>query len=101
MSKEKLTQEQQARIYCIKHGHADYITEFWGEIYCGRCGDKIGDCLTGVFPVDKVANPVCKEEPCKVCDPIVKKLNKMDKLIFRRLKKGKSHEEAIKGVVFA
>lgn len=40
--KPKLTQKQKARIYCVKHGHAKYITMFFGEVYCGRCEEKTG-----------------------------------------------------------
>lgn len=97
----KLTQEQKARIYCIKHGHADYAFQFWGYVYCGRCGEQIGDKLGGVFMgAEKTAMIHCKDNPCKVCDPIIKNLNPFDKTIFKRLKKGKDHEEAIKGIDF-
>lgn len=85
---KKLTQQQKACIYCIKNGHADFVWSFWGYIHCGRCGEQIGDTLGGVFSrADKVIVLGCKKKPCDVCDPIRKKLSKLDKQILRRLEK--------------
>lgn len=78
----KLTQTQKARIYCVKNGHAKYVDTFFGEVYCGRCGDKIGDTLSSVFPLDEHASPNCKNSPCEVCDPIVKELGNLDRKIW-------------------
>ena len=85
--KEKLTKTQEARIYCVKHGHAQYIQMFWGEVYCGRCGDKIGDALTGVFNTKDKLVIGCKTKECKVCPSIRKKLSKLDKAILDRRNK--------------
>lgn len=97
---KELTQEQKAKIYCVKNGHAKYITMCWGYVHCGRCGEQIGDRLAGVFDTKKMLVVHCNKKPCKDCDPIEKKLNKMDKEILKRLKKYKHepHEKILKGV---
>ena len=102
MGTKKLTQEQKAQIYCVKHGHAPYIYKFWGYVHCGRCGEQIGDTLVSMFPCDKRAVIGCPDKPCSTCDPIVKKLNKMDKEIYRRLSKWEGlhdHEKILRGIV--
>ncbi len=100
MTEEKLTQTQKAEIYCVKHGHANYVTMCLGYVHCGRCNTLIGDRVASVFDTTNILIVGCKDKPCKVCDPIKKKLNKMDKQILKRLKKypNKTHEEILKGV---
>ena len=103
--KSKLTNTQKAKIYCVKHGHANYITSCFGYVHCGRCGEQIGDRLGGSFPMDRTASIACNGS-CKVCDPIYKKLSKLDKKVFNRLKKDLKdetclpHEDILKGVDF-
>jgi hypothetical protein len=41
-------------MYCIRHGHANYVTKFWGYIHCGRCGEQIGDQLGSIFDTKEV-----------------------------------------------
>lgn len=100
----KLTKTQQAKIYCIKNGHSNYITRFWGYVHCGRCEKQIGDTLAGSFPCDKYAVIGCKDSPCNHCDPIISKLNQMDKEIFNKLKEifesenSKTHEEILEDI---
>lgn len=36
-------------ITCALIGHSKIVTQVFGEVYCGRCGDKIGDTLMGTF----------------------------------------------------
>jgi hypothetical protein len=84
---EKLTKTQQAQIYCVKNFHADYVKEFWGEVYCGRCGSKIGDILMGFYNSTNVLIVGCKDKKCKTCPKIYKSLNKMDKEILTRMRK--------------
>jgi len=84
---DELTKEQEARIYCIKKGHADYVTMFFGYVYCGRCGDQIGDRLAGIYDTRKKAIIGCKKKNCKECGAIIKKLSPLDKEIAKRLKK--------------
>ena len=102
---KQLTQEQKARIYCVKNGHAKYVTNFFGYVYCGRCGEQLGDKLASIYPdADKVAVVECEKHPCKICDAIIKKLSPVDKEIFRRLvkdhkkKKWSNREEILKGL---
>ena len=83
----KITQQQKAQIYCVKHGHANYVYSFFGYVHCGRCGDQIGDRLGGFFPMDKSVVIGCKAKPCENCDPVFKKLDKFDKKICSYLKK--------------
>ncbi len=106
MVKEELTKVQEAQIYCVKHGHALYIYKFWGYVHCGRCGDQIGDTLASCFPCDERIEVACSTSPCKHCDPIFKKLSKIDKKILRRLKadhkkeKFSDHEKILKDIDF-
>jgi len=98
---KKLTKEQEAKIFCIKHGHATYVTKCFGYVHCGRCGTQVGDTLASCYPMDQVAVPSCPNKPCKHCDPIIKKLSKQDKIIFNRLKKGETNTEKIlRGINF-
>ena len=100
---KKLTNEQMAAIYCVKHGHANYVTMCFGYVSCGRCGTQIGDKLGGVFDTRKKLVVGCKAHPCKTCDPLIKKLNKNDKKVYERLSKypRRSHEEILKGIEFS
>lgn len=82
----QVTQKQEASIYCIKHGHADYIWTFFGYVHCGRCGDQIGDTLAGVFDTKKM---IVVGHKCKMCSSLKRKLNKLDKEILKRLEKNK------------
>lgn len=89
---EKLSKEQKLRIYCVKHGHANYVTKFWGYVYCGRCGTQLGDQLAGIYDTTHLLVVGCKDKNCKVCKPLYKKLNKMDKKIYDKLLKEHNHE---------
>ena len=82
----KPTKEQERKIYCVKHGHARFVTTTWGYYYCGRCGDKVGDNLASVYlDADKVLVIGCRDKPCKTCDPARKSLNKSDLKILKTL----------------
>lgn len=97
---EKITQEQKAKIYCIKNGHANYVDKCWGYVHCGRCNDLLGDQLGGIYnTVDKLVIG-CEDTNCSICLPLKNKLNDIDKTIFERLSKGLSHSEAIKDIDF-
>ncbi len=103
---KKLTQEQKAQIYCVKNGHANYVTLCFGYVHCGRCNEQIGDRLGGVFDTSNIIVVGCPDKPCKHCDPIQRKLSKLDKEILKRLKKDhkkgefSSYEEILKGIDF-
>jgi len=97
----KNTQEEKAQKYCAKHGHAKYFFVFFGYVHCGRCSEQIGDKLGGMFPgAETMASPDCHASPCKVCDPIIKKFNKMDKKIFITRKRHPTWdtERVLKGI---
>jgi hypothetical protein len=65
---------------CKKNGHSKIFYSFWGYIHCARCGEQIGDKLGGVFfGADKMIGVECQDNPCEICDPLIKKLNPFDK----------------------
>ena len=83
----KLTKEQKIRIYCVKHGHANYVYKCWGYVYCGRCEAQIGDQLVIGFDTKKL---MVIGHKCKVCNSIRKNLKKFDLKIVERLEKNRS-----------
>jgi hypothetical protein len=97
----KLSQEQKAQIYCVKHGHAKYVTAFMGYVHCGRCGQQIGDSLGGIFDFDGYA---VVGHDCPKCDYAKSKLSDFDKEIMRRLEEndsvGMDCEKILKGIDF-
>lgn len=99
---KKLTQEQKARIYCVKNGHANYVFKCWGYVHCGRCGEQIGDQLGGVFDTRDLLVVGCKTKGCKVCPKVKKTLSKMDKEILKRLTKypDRIHKAILEGIKF-
>ena len=78
----QLTKQQEAEIYCVKHGHANYIWTCFGYVQCGRCGKQIGDRLAGVFDTTDM---IMVGHKCKKCDSLKKKLSNLDKEILKRL----------------
>jgi hypothetical protein len=80
----KLTKEQKLKIYCIKHGHARFITKCWGYVNCGRCGELLGDQLASCYDT---TNLLVVGHKCKTCTKIRKTLSKMDLRILERLEK--------------
>lgn len=100
---EKITQEQRARIYCVKHGHAPYVWTFWGYVHCGRCGEQIGDRLGSVF--DLTNKIIVTHKNCRECRKVLKKakLNAMDRTILKRVRRCKTipeYEKILKGIKF-
>ena len=82
MVTKRLTKEQNRKIYCVKHGHAKYITNCFGYVYCGRCGQQIGDQLAGCFDSSNYLLISC---PCKICNKIRRTLSKYDLRIVKEL----------------
>lgn len=73
---------------CKKKGHSNMVFQFWGYVHCARCGEQIGDRLGGMFPgASMMIGVECSDRPCKVCDPLIKKLNKFDKKMLLLRKK--------------
>ena len=95
---KKLTNTQKARIYCVKYGHAQYVSRFWGYVHCGRCGDQIGDQLASCFDTTKLMVIGCKEKDCKVCPAVKKTLNEMDLKILANIEA--NEKDIYKGVKF-
>ncbi len=97
-----MTQEQDAKIYCVKHGHADYVTVCMGYAYCGRCGDQIGDTLGGAFNLTKKVITGCWESSCQHCNDNRKKITGFDKIILERLERKENGEgiDILEGIDF-
>jgi len=100
-TKTQLTQQQNAQIYCVKNGHANYISNCFGYVHCGRCNEQIGDRLGGVYDTtDKIAIG----HKCNTCNKLKKKLSPLDIKILNRLEKSKDlfpdYEIILKGVKF-
>jgi len=81
---KKLTKEQKMQIYCVKHGHAMYITQCFGYVHCGRCGTQIGDTLASIFDT---RGYLLIGHKCKICNKIRKGLKKFDLKIVEKLEK--------------
>ena len=81
---KKLSKKQKMRIYCVKHGHANYIFSCFGYIHCGRCEEQIGDTLGGIFDL---TNRMIIGHKCKKCNKIRKSLKKFDLKIVEKLEK--------------
>jgi len=99
--KQSLSQEKNAQIYCVKHGHANYIWNFFGYVHCGRCSTQIGDRLGGYFDTTDM---ILIGHKCKKCDNLKKKSSLLDKTIIKRLEKSKNtlfdYEKILKGLDF-
>lgn len=82
-----VTKKQEREIYCIKHGHAKFVTTFLGYVYCGRCGQQIGDTLCSIN------NYMVIGHKCETYDKIRKTLSKSDLKIAEKLEKEMEIEE--------
>lgn len=94
-----LTKKQEARIYCVKNGHASYISHCFGYIHCGRCGDQIGDQLAGCFDT---TNMITIGHNCDLCNKLKNDLSELDKQILHRLENSKDsfydYEQILAGI---
>lgn len=81
----KLTEKQKREIYCVKHGHAKFVTMCFGYVYCGRCGVQIGDTLAGIFDLKNYL--VVGHKDCQECNDIRRKLSKANLRILEKLEK--------------
>ena len=95
---KKLTNTQKARIYCVKNGHAKYITHFWGYVHCGRCGEQIGDQLASTFSTENLMVVGCIDKECKSCIGLRKTLDELDLKILENIEN--SEEDIYKGIEF-
>jgi len=98
----KLTQKQQAQIYCVNHGHANFVWSCFGYVHCGRCGEQIGDTLAGIF---SGAGMVVVGHDCSTCTDARKTLSKLDVTILERLEGDKSftydYDKILVGIAFS
>lgn len=97
----QLTKRQEAEIYCVKYGHANYIWTCFGYVQCGRCSRQIGDRLAGIFDT---TNVIVVGHKCVKCDSLKKKLSKLDKQILKRLESTEGsydYEKILEGLNFA
>lgn len=72
-----LTEEQQKRVVCAIIGHSNIQTTCFGYVYCGRCGDQVGDYIASCYENDK---QVVVGHGCDLCKTNYKKLTWKDKL---------------------
>lgn len=75
-----ISEEQRASVVCSLVGHSRIITTFFGYIYCGRCGQQIGDSLGGVFDG---ASSVIVGHDCKACRKNAKTLTWRDTFLAK------------------
>lgn len=53
------------QIFCVLFGHSDIIHVYWGYLYCGRCGEQIGDSLTSSYDNSDWVVDSCLCDDCK------------------------------------
>lgn len=98
---EILTKKQEAQIYCVKHGHANYFWSFFGYAHCGRCGEQIGDNLAGIFDGK---GKVLVGHDCDECTLAISKLSQLDLGILKRLEANKTfqydYDKILEGIDF-
>ena len=99
MNTKTITKKQKAQIYCIKNGHANFVSLFFGYVHCGRCGEQIGDQLGSVFDTTEM---IVIGHKCSKCSKLKKQLTDLDKKILERLEKSKDfspdYEKILKGL---
>lgn len=69
------------RVFCALFGHSNIVENCLYEIFCVRCGAKIGDSLTGVWMNTKA---VVFGHNCEKCAENVKKLTWKDRTFIRK-----------------
>lgn len=65
------------KIVCAMIGHSNIQTTCFGYVYCGRCGDQVGDVLGSCYTNDK---QVIVGHNCQTCQDNYEKLTWKDKL---------------------
>ena len=97
----KLTQKQEAQIYCVKHGHAKFVWSFFGYVHCGRCGEQIGDTLAAIFSGEGY---VSVGHDCDECTKVISTLSQLDLGILKRLEADKTYrydyDKILEGINF-
>jgi len=84
----ELTEKEKAigRRLCREGEHGNWVYYFFGYVYCGRCGEQIGDRLASLFPSDTVAVISCDTpvRKCPNCYAAWKKMTKYDRELFTK-----------------
>lgn len=75
----KVPQDRKKSVVCSLIGHSQIVDGCFGEIYCGRCGDKIADALTGINA--NAANQVRIGHNCETCRKNYRKMTWRDKYL--------------------
>lgn len=73
-----LDAEKQKRVLCGLVGHSKIVTMFWGYVYCGRCGEQVGDKLASSFDTGK---SVVVGHNCDTCQSNFKALTWQDTML--------------------
>ena len=68
-------------IFCAIFRHSKIHNTFFGEMYCGRCGAKVGDCLLGIYDGKDTVVTGHKGGECEECLKIYKNLNWIDRFL--------------------
>ncbi len=72
-----LSNSTRNEITCSFIGHSNIVDGCMGYMYCGRCGDQIGDALGSVYSND---DAVLIGHGCDICDKNYDKLTWKDKI---------------------
>ena len=73
-----LDDDTKKNVVCALIGHSSIVTMFFGYVYCGRCGDQIGDSLGGSFNSE---HHVFVGHNCKTCISNYGAMNWKDKYL--------------------
>jgi hypothetical protein len=85
-------------MFCIFFGHSNIISNCFGYVYCGRCGEQTRDTLSGYYRNPKA---VVIGHNCDTCKANYKKLTWKDKFLTpnpfkkKKLHKGSKHSPTL------
>ena len=71
--------EKLRKVFCALFGHSNVETGFFGYVYCGRCGSRVGDTLAGMYYNRESVVVGCGCDGCKIN---AKKLKLKDKMLL-------------------
>ena len=74
----KIDLDTKKKIVCSLIGHSNIETMCFGYVYCGRCGDQVGDKLGSIYSND---NSVIVGHNCDTCKNNYVKMNWRDKYL--------------------
>jgi len=73
----EITEEQRNKITCDLIGHSRIVTARFGYVYCGRCGEQVGDHL--MYGYSDAPNAVVVGHNCPTCRDNYEKMDWKDK----------------------